>query len=118
MKEFVLVFRRAVDLNEPQPSPEQLQASMKLWQDWMGSLAAQNKLVNVGNRLSSDGRVVNPGKVINNGPFVEIKEAIGGYTIVSAKSIDEAAELAKGCPILMVNGTVEVRTIVSMDDNS
>lgn len=84
----------------------------------MGSLAAQNKLSSAGNRLSSEGRVVKHDKVITNGPYVEIKEAIGGYIIIKANSIDEAAELAKGCPILLIKGNVEVRTVVPMDDNS
>ena len=118
MKEFLLIFRRDFVSNEAQPSPEQLQNMMKPWQDWMGSLAAQNKLADSGNRLSSDGKTVKPGNIIVNGPYVEIKEAIGGYIIVKAASLDEAAELAKGCPILSINGNVEVRTIVPMDDNS
>ena len=115
MKEFLLVFRRSEVSADPQPSPEQLQAMMKPWQDWMGNIAAQNKLVDSGNRLSSDGRVVKSDTVITNGPYVEMKEAIGGYIIVRADSIDEAAELSKDCPILKMNGNVEVRTIVPMD---
>ena len=71
---------------------------MKEWQNWMGNIAAQNKLVSSGNRLSDDGRVVKPGAVVTDGPYVEIKEAIGGYIAVRAGSLDEAAELAKGCP--------------------
>lgn len=116
MEQFLLVFRRAVVSEEAQPpSPEQLQAMMKPWQDWMGSLAAQNKLVSSGNRLSSDGRIVKPDSVITNGPYVEMKEAIGGYIIISASSIDEAATLSKDCPILQMGGNVEVRGIVAMD---
>ena len=118
MKEFLLVFRRDFVLNEAQPSPEQMQEVMKQWQDWMGSIAAQNKLVSPGNRLSSEGRVVKPNNVVTKGPYVEIAEAIGGYIIVSAGSIDEAAELSKGCPILQIGGNVEVRIIIAMDDNS
>ena len=118
MKEFTLVFRRDASSPAMQPSPEQMQAMMKPWQDWMGSLAAQNKLVSSGNRLSSEGRVVKSGNVVTNGPFVEIKEAIGGYIIVNASSIDDAAEMAKGCPILTLGGNVEVRPNVAMDDNS
>ncbi len=115
MKEFLLVFRRSEVSGEPQPSPEQLQAMMKPWQDWIGNIAAQNKLVSSGNRLLSEGRVVKSDTVITNGPYVEMKEAIGGYIIVKANSIDEAAELSKDCPILKMNGNVEVRTIVPMD---
>lgn len=88
---------------------------MKPWQDWMGSLAAQNKLVSPGNRLAPEGKVVKAGGVITNGPYVEIKEAIGGYIIIRAASLDEAAELSKGCPIFAVGGNVEVRTLVPMD---
>ena len=115
MKEFLLVFRRDNSSADQQPSPEQMQEMMKHWQDWMGSLAAQNKLSNAGNRLASEGRVVNPNKLVTNGPYVELKEAIGGYIIVRAENIDEAAELSKGCPILHIGGNVEVRTIVPMD---
>jgi hypothetical protein len=115
MKEFLFIFRRDVETYESQPSPEQMQAIMKAWQDWMGSIAAQDKLASSGNRLSSDGRVVKPGNVVTNGPYVEIKEAIGGYIMVRADSIDEAAEIAKGCPIFAINGNVEVRMVVPMN---
>lgn len=114
MNEFLLVFRADAADNAPAPSPEALQARMQPWQDWMGGLAAQNKLVSHGNRLHSEGRVVKPGNVITNGPFVEIKEAIGGYIIIRAESIDEAAELSKACPILNIGGNVEVRALVPM----
>jgi hypothetical protein len=115
MNEFLLVFRRAAVSNEPAPSPEQLQAMMKPWQDWIGSIAAQNKLVSSGNRLAAEGKVVKADGVITDGPYVEIKEAIGGYIIVKANSLEEAAEISKGCPILAVGGNVEVRSIVPMD---
>jgi hypothetical protein len=115
MQEFLLVFRREAVSNEPPPSPEELQARMKPWQDWMGNLAAQNKLVSSGNRLAPDGRVLKPNNVITNGPYVEIKEAIGGYIIVRANSLDEAADLSRDCPILKMGGNVEVRTVVPMD---
>jgi hypothetical protein len=113
MNDFLLIFRRdeSVDL---QMTAEQLKEVSKPWQDWMGGLAAQNKLADVGNRLHTDGRVVKPGAIVTNGPYVEIKEAIGGYTIVRAASFDEAAELAKDCPILATGGSVEVRQIVPM----
>lgn len=114
MNEFLLIFRRDFNPLESQLSPEQLQKMMKEWQNWMGSIAAQNKLVNAGNRLSADGKVVKPGALVTNGPYVETKEAIGGYILIRAETLDEAAEMAKGCPILMIGGNVEVRTIVPM----
>lgn len=114
MNDFLLIFRRDINV-DLQLTPEQLKEVSKPWQDWMGSLAAQNKLADVGNRLHTDGRVLKPGALVTNGPYVEIKEAIGGYTVIRASSYDEAAELAKGCPILNFGGSVEVRQIVPME---
>ena len=114
MKEFLLIFRRENTAGNPPMSPEQLQAMMKPWQDWLGSIAAQNKLVTAGNRLEGDGNVIKPNSIITNGPYVEIKEAVGGYSIIKADTLEEATEMSKGCPILTVGGSVEVRAIIPM----
>lgn len=114
MQEFLFIYRReAVQDEGAQWSPERIQQLMKPWADWFGSLAAQNKLVDRGNRLDGNGSVVKT-SVVTNGPYVELKEAVGGYSIVKAKDLKEAAELAKGCPIISVGGSVEVRTILGM----
>jgi hypothetical protein len=57
---------------------------------------------------------VKPGHIITNGPYTEIKESVGGYSIVKAASYDEAVELSKGCPIFDAGGSVEVREIAIM----
>lgn len=115
MKEFLLVYRREASGAAIQVSPEQIQAMMKPWQDWMGSLAAQNKLIDRGNRLAPEGSVVKSSTVVTNGPYVEMKEAVGGYSIIRANDLKEAAEMAKGCPILAIGGSVEVRPVISME---
>ena len=48
--------------------------------------------------------------------MAEVKELIGGYSIISAESLDQAAELAKGSPFLRNNpdGSVLVRPIMQM----
>src|ERR1044072_1554359 len=98
MKEFLLVFRREATPGS-QLSPEQIQQMMKPWQDWIGSIAAQNKLIDRGNRLEAVGKVVKPNNVITNGPYVEMKEAVGGYTLIKANDLDDATAIAKSCPI-------------------
>jgi hypothetical protein len=113
MKDFLFVFRNDYK-SMPKGSPEEMQAIMKQWMDWIGSIAAQNKLSDGGNRLGSEGRVVKGKNVVTDGPYSEIKELIGGYIVVKADNFDEAAELAKGCPILAEGGNVEVRDIVPM----
>jgi hypothetical protein len=82
--------------------------------DWMGGIAAQNKLTDQGNRLTKIGKVLRKGNIIADGPYTEIKEAIGGYSIVKATSIEDATVLAHGCPILSIGGNVEIREIGAM----
>lgn len=114
MKEFLLIFRNTAPTTKP--SPEQIQQIMTAWMDWMANIAAQNQLVDKGNRLSmEEGKTVKP-DAVTDGPFTEIKEFINGYTLVKAATIEEATTIAKGCPILKVGGSVEVRAIVAMDD--
>jgi hypothetical protein len=115
MKEFVMIFR-SESLPEKRFSPDEMQEMMKAWQNWMGGIAAQGKLASSGNRLGGEGRSVKPGNVITNGPFVELKEIISGFIIVKADSIEEAAEMAKGCPMVIGGGGfVEVRDVIPMN---
>ena len=114
MNEFVLIFRSDFQL-EVKFSPDEMQAIMQQWQTWMGGMASQGKLASSGNRLGGDGKTVRPGNLITNGPYAEIKEMLTGYIIVNADTIDEAAEIAKGCPILLVGGNVEVRDVIPMN---
>ena len=113
MKDYLLVFRSDHN-NMPEVTPEEAQAETKRWMDWIGGIAAQNRLTNRGNRLYNSGKVLKSGGVVTNGPFIEIKESIGGYTLVKAESYDQAVELAKGCPILTAGGNVEIREISNL----
>ncbi len=56
---------------------------------------------------------VQGGKTLaTDGPFVEIKEAIGGYLHFEADDLDAAVELAARIPAARLGGAVEVRPIV------
>jgi hypothetical protein len=112
MNEFILIFRRDFSTKELQPSPEELQQHFQQWQNWFGGLAAQDKLARPLQRWDGEGKVVSNAKGITNGPFVEIKESIGGLIIIKAKDYDEAAAIAQECPILKLGGNVEIRMAV------
>ncbi len=109
MKEFLLVFR-SDSSSMPQRTQEQAQAATKRWMDWISNLAEQNKLADRGNRLDNSGKVVKADMVLN-GPYTEIKESIGGYSLIKADSYEAAIELTKDCPILSAGGNVEIREI-------
>lgn len=116
MNEFAFIFRN--DFHpEAGYSPDKLQEIMKQWQTWMGGMAARGQLANPGTRLGGDGKTVKPANIVTNGPYAEIKEMITGIIVVKAANIDEATEIAKGCPILNAGGNVEVRDIIPMGSN-
>jgi hypothetical protein len=56
---------------------------------------------------------VQDGKTLTtDGPFVELKEAIGGYMFFEADDLDAAIELAARIPAARMGGAIEVRPIV------
>jgi len=113
MKEFALIFRLNKE-SDAKPSPDQIQERM----NWLGSIAAQNKLADKGNTLSPvSAKTVKADNVVTDGPYTEIKEFISGYLIVRTETIDEAVELAKANPIFKIGGNVEVREIVKLYDD-
>ena len=96
-------------------SPEQMQQTMKKWMGWIDTLKENGHVKALGERLDVTGKVVRgKAKNVTDGPYVEVKDAVGGYMLVEAKDMDQAVELSKGCPILEGDGTVEIRPIVSM----
>jgi hypothetical protein len=50
--------------------------------------------------------------LVTDGPFVEIKESIGGYLLFDADDLDAAIELAAKIPAARLGGAIEVRPIV------
>jgi hypothetical protein len=57
-------------------------------------------------------RVADGKTLTTDGPFVEIKEAIGGYLLFEADDLDAAIELAARIPAARLGGAIEVRPIV------
>jgi hypothetical protein len=52
--------------------------------------------------------------IITDGPFIETKEALGGFYLVGCKDLDQALTLAKLCP----SGNVEVRPVMDTSADS
>jgi hypothetical protein len=96
-------------------SPEQMQQTMKKWMDWKDTLQKNGNIHQLGERLDADGKVVRgKSKSVTDGPYVEVKDSIQGFLMVEAENLEHAVEMSKGCPILDVDGSVEVRPFVSM----
>lgn len=56
-------------------------------------------------------RVEDGGTLTTDGPFVAVKEALGGYLVFEADDLDAAIELASRIPAARMGGAVEVRPI-------
>ena len=96
-------------------SPEQMQQNLKNWMDWKDNLEKNGHINLLGERLDGTGKVVRgKTKSVIDGPYVEVKDFVQGYMLVEAKDMDQAVELAKGCPILNIEGTVEIRPFLSL----
>lgn len=112
MNEFVFLYRGG----ERPASPEQGQQVMQKWMAWFKDLAAKGHVVDRGQPLERTGKLVRgASKSVTDGPFAEVKDLIGGYTLIKANDVTHAAELAKGCPILDRGGAVEVRPVMKLD---
>ncbi len=108
MKEFALVFRNET-ANEERLTQADIAALTEAWGNWMGGIAAQGKLTS-GHRLGFEGLVVKPGNTVARGLNVA-----RGIQIIKTDSIEDATEIAKGCPILNIGGNVEIRDIILMN---
>lgn len=114
MKEYLFLFRGG-DGTTRQNSPEQWQAHMQRWMQWMGDMQQQGKFVGAQPLSITGKKVTGTKKVITDGPYMEGKEMVGGYLICKANTYDEAVEISKGCPILEFDdGVVEVREIQAL----
>lgn len=93
-------------------SPEQIQNVMSQWMAWYDTLVQEDKIKSA-HPLANEGKIVSKkkGLTVADGPFVESKEAIGGYFLLDVNHIDEALEIAKECPALEYGLTVEVRPV-------
>jgi len=88
---------------------------MQKWMAWMKTLAEKGHMIDRGQPLERSGKIVQSGRTITDGPFAEAKDVIGGFTLIKANDVTQAAELAKGCPILERGGQVEVRPVMKME---
>ncbi len=111
MPKFMFLQRGSCD-EQPQMTPEQMEAGMKNWMEWMQQGQDEGWLLDPGNGLTGEGAVVQGDLSVTDGPFAESKELVGGYSIVEATDLSSACELAKRTMKIAGNGRIEVRRIM------
>jgi hypothetical protein len=103
-----LFLQRSQPGNRQQPSPAQLQEMYAAFNAWKEKF--KDNILDMGGKLMPAGRVVTPSGA-TDGPFVEAKEVVGGYMLVTADSVDQALEVAKEMPMLMPGSSIEIREV-------
>ncbi len=114
MPKFLFIYRDPASKSDTEVSPDQMQAHIQKWWDWLGAGQEAGWVTAMGDALTKEGRVVQADKSIVDGPHVESKELVGGYSIIEASGYDQACELAMGCPIYEMGGTVEIREVADL----
>lgn len=103
---YLFIYRNPAEPTAP-PSPEEMQAFLGLWGDWFQKFGAA--IVDGGDALKGTGRVLNPSGVVSDGPYVEAKEVIGGFSVIQADDYEGAVAAARECPISKIGGAIEIR---------
>ena len=117
MSEFVFLFRASGSVRQSaMGTPENAQRSMQAWLAWMRELEGKGHLKNRGQPLDVAGKVVRgKNKIVTDGPYVEAKDLVLGFIVVESGDLAGAAELAKGCPMLEGDGSVEIRPVGTLN---
>lgn len=114
MKEYLLLFYNQSGNGQYINSPEDMLEDMPKWQQWIGNIAMQGKLVS-SKPIEFDGTIVDQ-KGIQRGPFIQQQILLTGYLICKAESIAEVTDWSKSCPILKYEkGSVEIRPIMPFE---
>lgn len=108
-KTYMCLLRSASGACE-KPSPSEMEIQFAKYQAWQQKFA--DNILDMGGQLGTNGSVVRNEKV-TDGPFIELKEIIGGYMKLTAKNLDEATEVIKASPMVeSPKVSIEIREII------
>jgi hypothetical protein len=108
---FLFLYRKSPDPRE-QPSPAEMQAGYTRWKDWMTKHAKEildQPPPRSGPKPGGAAAVCRAGAV-TDGPYVEGKEVVGGWSFIEAESFARAVEIAREVPMF---SSVEILEITS-----
>ncbi len=110
LSEYLLLFRG--NNWDKDLCPEEMQRIMSETMAFFERLRGNGKL-KAAQPLFEEGKMVSGkrGRTVADGPFAESKEAVGGYLLFTADSLQDAVEIAREWPLLEYGATVEVRPV-------
>src|SRR5579859_6405672 len=113
MEKFLLLIREDLRRRSTM-SQEEFKRNVQLVSQWVESMAQSGNYLQA-DALHDDGRYVGRDYVLSDGPFIEAKESISGFILITAESLDQATSMAQNCPLVPLGvAVVEVRRIQVM----
>jgi hypothetical protein len=106
---FLFLYRSSPD---DKPSPAEMQAGYEKWMSWMAKYSKEildQPPAKAGPKPGGAAAVCRKGAV-TDGPYVEGKEIVGGWSFIQTDSLEAALEIAKEVPMF---GSVEIREIAT-----
>ncbi len=89
-------------------NPADGKKAMDAWGAWFGSLGAA--VIDGGNPVGKSSTVKSDGSLVDGGGA----NPTSGYSLIEASSLADAHKKAKGCPLLLVGGTIEIAEALDM----
>jgi hypothetical protein len=108
---FLFLYRSSADPSK-QPSAAEMQAGYEKWQAWMSKYSKEileQPPARSGPKHGGAAAVCRGGAV-TDGPYVEGKEIVGGWSFIEAESLEHAFQIAKEVPMFT---SVEIREITT-----
>lgn len=115
--QYMVMFYEPADERNKRNDPAQAEAYWGAWNAYIGALAASGVIVNGDGlelpELATTVRVRDGKRSVQDGPFADTKEALGGYFVLEVDDLDQALEWAARSPSAHA-GSVEVRPVMVM----
>ena len=108
MAKFMFLYRGGCE-GAQKMSPEQMQQAMQDWGTWIEGGMRAGWLLDAGDGLKAEGKVIHPDGTVTDGPYAESKELVGGYCMIEATDLEGALERARSMP--PTGGDIEVREL-------
>lgn len=111
-KKYLCILRNHDGGCDDEPSaPSDMEAMYAKYQKWQETYS--KNILDMGGALGKDGAVVRPDGV-TDGPFVEVKEIVGGFMTITAATKEEAVAVIQNSPMMENNGiSIELRDITT-----
>jgi hypothetical protein len=108
---FLFLYRSSPDPRD-QPSPADMQAGYAKWKAWMGKYAKEilDQPPPRSGPKPNGAAAVCKGGAVTDGPYIEGKEVVGGWSFIETESLANAIEIAKEVPMF---SSVEIREITT-----